>query len=63
MDWPCLKKKDDNISKTALRWTPVGKRKRGRPIKMSRRAVEKELVQLHLNWHQASKSVGTKRIK
>ena len=27
MDWPCLKKKNDSISTTVLRWTPVGKKK------------------------------------
>ena len=56
-----LRQKDDNISKTALKWTPVGKRKRGRP-KKRRRTVEKELEQLYLNWGQAAKQ-ATDRTK
>ena len=36
-----LRKKDDRVSKTALRWTPVGERKRGRPKKRGGRQSKK----------------------
>ena len=39
-----------NISRTALYWTPEGKRKQGRPKKTWRRTVEGELKTLHHTW-------------
>ena len=47
MDWPCLKKK---------RWTPIGKRKRGRPKKRGGGQSTKNWNKLHLScWSQAAK--------
>ena len=39
-----------NISRTALYWTPEGKRKKGRPKNTCRRTVEGELKTLHHTW-------------
>ena len=38
------------ITKAALRWTPQGKRPRGRPKTTWRRTVETELKELKLTW-------------
>jgi hypothetical protein len=38
-----LRKPANNITKVALRWTPEGKRKPGRPKNTWRRTVEKEM--------------------
>ena len=43
-----LRREADNISRTALHWTPEGKRKRGRPKNTWRRTVESELK----NWNE-----------
>ena len=42
------------ISKTAMRWSPEGKRKRGSPQTTWRRTVEGELRELRMNWGQAA---------
>lgn len=47
--WQCntignvLRKPTDNITRIALRWTPEGERKPGRPKNTRRRTVEKEM--------------------
>ena len=43
----------EGILKVASRWTPPGKRKRGRPKTAWRRTVEMELNELGLTWGQA----------
>ena len=50
-----LSKKSTSISKVALRWTPEGKRKRGRPKSTWRTTAEADLQDLNLTWGQASR--------
>lgn len=50
-----LRRETTSISKVALRWTPEGKRKRGRPKSSWRRTAEAELQALNLTWGQASR--------
>ena len=47
---PVLRREATNISRVALRWTPEGKRKRGRPKSTWRRTAEAELQSLNLYW-------------
>ena len=50
-----LRRGPDDLAKTALTWTPVGRRKRGRPKETFRRTVEKERDQLGLqSWGAAA---------
>ena len=49
-----LRREDGNIAKTAMRWTPEKKRKRGRPRPTWRRKVEGELRELGMNRGQAA---------
>jgi hypothetical protein len=42
----------DSIPRVAMRWTPQGKRKRGRPKETWRRSVEKEMKDLGWSWGQ-----------
>ena len=48
-----LRMEQDHISKVALRWTPPGKRKPGRPKTTWRRTVTQELEQMNLSWGEA----------
>ena len=41
------------LPKTALHWTPPGKRKRGRPRTTWRRTVTSELEEIGYSWGQA----------
>jgi hypothetical protein len=41
-----------SIPRVALRWTPTGKRKRGRPKETWRRSVEKEMKEKDWTWGQ-----------
>ena len=43
--------KADAIPRTALRWTPDGKRTRGRPKETWRRTVEREMRDMGMNWN------------
>jgi hypothetical protein len=43
----------ERIPKVALRWTPPGKRKRGRPKTTWRRTVVAELKEMGLTWGEA----------
>lgn len=45
-----LRMEKDSIPKVALRWTPEGKRKRGRPKQTWRRTVEGEIKDLNHSW-------------
>jgi len=45
-----LRREQDNITKTALRWTPEGKRKRGRPKTTWRRTLEAEAQAEGKSW-------------
>ena len=42
-----------NITRIALRWTPQGKRPRGRPKTTWRRTIESELKELGKTWEEA----------
>ncbi|KAK2181766.1 hypothetical protein NP493_382g00033 [Ridgeia piscesae] len=46
----------DSIPKVALRWTPPGKRKRGRPKMTWRQSVMAELKEMGLSWGEAQAS-------
>nr|KAG5700914.1 hypothetical protein BaRGS_012321 [Batillaria attramentaria] len=50
-----IRREPDNITRTALHWTPEGKRKRGRPKNTWRRTVEGELKTLHHTWGSIQK--------
>ena len=50
-----LRREHNNITRTALHWTPEGKRKRGRPKNTWRRTVEAELKTLHHSWGTVQK--------
>ena len=50
-----LRMKQGWIPKTALQWTPVGKRKPGRPKTTWRRTAETELKEMGLTWGEAIK--------
>jgi len=43
----------EGIPKVALRWTPTGKRKRGRLKATWRKTVETELSEMGLSWGEA----------
>eukprot|EP00057_Strongylocentrotus_purpuratus_P015866 XP_011670340.1 PREDICTED: serine/threonine-protein phosphatase 6 regulatory ankyrin repeat subunit C-like [Strongylocentrotus purpuratus] len=45
-----MRKDRDDITRTALHWTPEGKRKRGRPKTTWRRTVEGEIKDLNHTW-------------
>ncbi|XP_060077350.1 uncharacterized protein LOC132556910 [Ylistrum balloti] len=45
-----MRKDQDNITRTALHWTPEGKHKRGRPRNTWRRNVETELKTMEQSW-------------
>jgi len=51
-----LRMPKDSIPKVALRWTPPGKRKRGRPKMTWRQAVMAELKEKGLSWGEAQAS-------
>lgn len=48
-----LRMEEERIPKIALRWTPPGKRKRGRPKTTWRRTVMAELTEKGITWGQA----------
>ena len=50
-----LRKDNNNIAKTAMRWTPEGKRRRERPKTTWRRTVERELRELNYSWSTIEK--------
>ena len=45
-----MRREQDNITRTALHWTPEGKRKRRRPRNTWRRTVEAELKTMQHTW-------------
>ena len=50
-----MRREPGNIPRTALHWTPGGKRKRGRPKNTWHRTVEGELKTLHQTWGTVQK--------
>ena len=53
--WHVMRREPGNISRTALHWTPEGKRKRGQPENTWRQTVEGELKTLHHTWGTVQK--------
>ena len=51
-----LRMEQDRLPKVALRWTPPGKRRPGRPKNTWRRTVEAELKEMNLTWGQAQRA-------
>ena len=45
-----LRKPSEDMTKVALRWTPEGKGKRGRPITTWRRIIENEIRERGYTW-------------
>lgn len=45
-----LRREDGNIARTALHWTPEGRRRRGRPRMTWRRTVENEMKEMGETW-------------
>ena len=56
----CRREKD-NIIRTALHWTPEGKRRRGRPKNTWRRTVEEEMKTLHHSWGTIQKKAQSRQ--
>lgn len=50
-----LRKEQQDLTKTALFWTPEGKRKRGRPKTTWRRTVQTEMAELNHTWGSLQK--------
>ena len=50
-----LRREQDDIVRTALHWTPDGKRKRGRPRTTWRRTVEDEMKDMRQTWGSLTK--------
>ena len=51
-----LRRPPDAISRVAIRWTPAGKRKRGRPKETWRRTVETEMKANGWTWNTIENS-------
>ena len=56
-----MRREPDNISRTALHWTPEGKRKRGRPKNTWRRTAERELKMINHSWGSVQKMAQNKQ--
>jgi len=46
---------DSRPAKIALRWTPAGKRKRGRPKGTQGRTIEQEMKEIGKTWNNISR--------
>ena len=57
-----LRRDKNNISKVSLRWTPTGKRKRGRPKETWRRTVESEIKEMGMSWPEVEKKAQDREI-
>ena len=57
-----LRMPQDSIPKVALRWTPPGKRKRGRPKMTWRQSVMAELKEMGLSWGEAQASAKVQNL-
>ena len=51
-----LRRENDDLTKTALRWTPEGRRKQGRPKITWRRTVEAEIKEMGKSWGELEKA-------
>ena len=50
-----IRRDSNSITRTALHWTPEGRRKRGRPKNTRRRTVEGELKTMNKTWGTVEK--------
>jgi hypothetical protein len=50
---------NSNITRIALRWTPQGKRPRGRPKTTWRRTIEYELKEIGMTWEKLKQRLKT----
>ena len=50
-----LRKPLNDITRVSLRWTPEGKRKKGRPTTTWMRTVEAELKEMDSTWREIEK--------
>ena len=50
------------LPKTALRWTPQGQRRRGRPMETWRRTVEREMKGKGWTWGEVSKQAQNREL-
>ena len=57
-----FRREKNNISKVSMRWTPAGKRKRGRPKETWRRTVESELKEIGMTWAEAEKKAQDRKL-
>jgi len=57
-----LRKETNDITKISLRWTPDGKRRRGRPKETWRRTVEGELRDLGMTWGEAERKAQDRQL-
>ena len=55
-----LRKPSDDMTKVALRWTPEGKRKRGRPKTTWRRTIEGEMKTRGYSWNSIEKKANNR---
>ncbi|XP_071141986.1 uncharacterized protein [Mytilus edulis] len=56
-----LRKPQGDMTNVALRWTPEGKRKRGRPKTTWRRTIETEMKERGYTWETIEKKQKTER--
>ena len=56
-----LRRRNEDITREALNWTPNGKRRRGRPLTTWRRTINKDIAQMNLNWIQIEKLAQERR--
>ena len=57
-----LRKGNEDITKIALRWTPDGRRKRGRPKETWRRMIESEMKDLGKKWKETEKKAKDRQM-
>ena len=57
-----LRKETNDITIISLRWTPDGKRRRGRPKETCRRTVEGELRDLGMTWGEAERKAQDRQL-
>jgi hypothetical protein len=56
-----LRKPSEDMTKVALRWTPEGKRKRGRPKPTWRRTIENEIKKRGYTWGTIERKANNRK--
>nr|CAI5849928.1 unnamed protein product [Callosobruchus analis] len=56
-----LRRGNEGITKQALKWSPTGRRSRGRPVETWKRRAEEELVSMGKTWKEASRLAKNKK--